>query len=556
VLGLVLATGQSGACVAECSVRLPVVARDARPAIGTTPARWSHEIDPRFDLQPARRGSADTNLAANADTIVVADNGRLVALDAATGRERWRTAASHLGIPVIVGDTVVAANARRQTGAFDGASRSIDAFALRDGTPVWSVGLPELKPQPPSNPPYAAYPRILPQVAAARAGDGVLVSTTIDGVRPYEQDLLITEIDEHGALRWRRVLGQGNVGRVSVIHGSIAYLASVEDGSIIHDVVRLVRLGTSGGVIGDVGFAIGPLAWNAHGEPLFENAFSIGSTVFAVEMVPLEQFTGDVETNIDRTTWTYTPDGLPGDPGFGEVGIEGASVYGLIHYASENGTARLYRYRLAAPDGQSPALLDTGVAQWVAGPSHGWNVVEDDDGLEALRVRDDGREERVRLAHIGTSISIDATAFDGHRLYVARYDGRVQGFDLDAATTILDAPTSCVPDDMIDRQHAWRSIGVHGDRLLAVCARRVYAFARSSYRFLGSLPAKHTTTSTRHRFCGGTARELLATLKGASGDARLNHGVPQEKYRQRHRYLMRVEGNRANQRNLKDDERS
>ena len=161
------------------------------------------------------------------------------------------------------------------------------------------------------------------------------------------------------------------------------------------------------------------------------------------------------------------------------MGIEGASVYGLIHYDRENGTARLYRYRLAAPDGQSPALLAAGIAQWVAGPSHGWNVVEDDDGLEALRVRDDGREERVRLAHIGTSNSIDAAAFDGPRLYVARYDGRVQGFDLDAATTILDAPTNCVPDDTIDRQHAWRSIGVHGDRLLAVCARRVYAFTRS-----------------------------------------------------------------------------
>ena len=477
LLGITLTTGQSGACVSQCSVRPTISVRNVHPASGIAVARWSHEVDPRYGAPPRPHGSVSADIAANAGTVVVADNGGLTALDATTGRERWRTAVSHLGVPVIVGDVVVAANAMRRTGAFDGAVRTIDAFALRDGTARWRVNLPTLKPQPPSNPPYAPSDRYLPPVAVATADNDFLVSTQIDAGAPYQYSLLLTELDVRGARRWSRVLAQGNVGRIVAIRDGIAYLAAVEDGSIISDIVRMVRLGRKGGFLGMMTFAIGPITWDTSRDPMFENAFPIGSTRFAVESVPLAQFNENILQRVQRTTWTFAPDGLPGSPGFGDAGIENGFVYGLIHDNRENGAGRLYRYRLAAPDQQRPLLLGNSITAWVAGPTHAWNIVDEGGELVALRERDNNTEVQLQLAHYASSTSIDASTFDGHRLYVGRYDGRVQGFDLDAATTILDAPTRCIPDASIDRQHAWRSISVRGNQLIAVCAHRAYAFA-------------------------------------------------------------------------------
>jgi hypothetical protein len=467
------------ACVDQCAIALPARSFAVAPARTIAHALWSHAIDPASDPTSVRRNQLVRNVAAGAGVLVVADGGALVALDASSGRTRWRTPREHLGIPVVVGDTVVSGTASQMIDPFATGERSVDAFAIAGGAPRWQVELPASRPQPIADAPHVPPPRFVPPVAVSPVAGGILVSTTVDTAQPYQQQLLIEEIDSRGALRWRyQSAGWGNVGHLTALHDGIAYLASVEDGAILHDVVRMVRTGAHGGMLGALTFAIGPLGWGANGDAMFLDAFSIGSGSFGIKTIDPPTLEGsDAGEPVASTMQTYAPDGLFSNPGFGDAAIDGGFIYGLVHDGTENGAQRLYRYDLAPADGQRPLLLATGITNWAAGTVRGWNVVEDDVGLLALRVRAD-TIELVRLARYGEPVSIDAAAFDGHVLYVARYDGRVQGFDLDRATTILDAPTDCVPDDAIDRQHAWRGIGVHGDRIIAVCARRVYAFAR------------------------------------------------------------------------------
>jgi outer membrane protein assembly factor BamB len=415
------------------------------------------------------------NVGAGTGIFIFADGGALVAVDAASGRTRWRTPREHLGIPAVVGTTVVSGTAEQTVDAYATGYRSVDAFSLADGTPRWRVDLPASRPQPLANLRGVQPPRFVPAVAVSPVADGLLVSTNVDTAQPYQQQLLIEEIDTRGALRWRyRSEFWWKAGRLTALHDGVAYLASVEDGATITDVIRMVRTGARGGMLGTMNYTIGPLGWMADGNALFLDAFSIGSGSFGINIVDPRALNDGDET-VERTTLMYAPDGLSSYPGFGDAAIDGGFIYGFIRGANDD-AHRLYRYELAPADTQRPLLLATGLTNWTAGTVRGWNVVEDGIGLLALRVNGT-TIERVRLANYGEPVSVDAAAFDGHRLYVARYDGRVQGFDLDRRSTILDAPTNCVPDDAIDRQHAWRSIGVHGDRIIAVCTRRVYAFA-------------------------------------------------------------------------------
>lgn len=175
----------------------------------TGTARWSHTVgdDGKTTVyEPASDGDA---VVAGFTTFTAPNTGGIVVLDAASGRERWRTAfprpadatldSGWAGGPVLLTDEVLAVSAEGVVFAFDRRTGSV-----RWTLPKWSTG----KPQP-------ADPMDRDFRPLARSGDTLFVGSLSGDVIAYDLG--------DRAERWRYR---------STRNGSIAFRVATDDGVV------------------------------------------------------------------------------------------------------------------------------------------------------------------------------------------------------------------------------------------------------------------------------------------------------------------------------------
>jgi hypothetical protein len=240
------------------------------------------------------------------------------------------------------------------------------------------------------------------------------------------------------------------------------YVVAWEEGAIIHPVLNVFRVGRSGGLVAQVPNLLGPLEADGTSSWVM-NAYPYGTTSVAIERLDARD---DAATTRRADPWRYTPDDLASLPGYGDAAIEHGFLYVWAH--DGEGHDPLYRYRVAPPEGQRPLLVSRDGA-WVGGPYEGRIVMQRADGLWLLDLVGD-RVRTTKVAAFAPPIDTQAVAFDGGLVYAALSDGRVVAVDLRDGSRRFSASTSC---------RRWRGIGVHGDDFLAVCAQRVFAFAKA-----------------------------------------------------------------------------
>jgi len=394
------------------------------------------------------------------DTVVIGiwdlgagDRGGLVALDLATGAEKWRTVTPYSvrAAPAIGGDLVVAALENGE----------LRAFALADGTPRWTYDV------------AAGIDSLASSLWAAPAIDGDTVYIAVQG---RIAAVALTD----GAPRWSRELTPEYAWL-----GSLAAVA-VADGAAVANVAR----------------NDGMTAWNATtGEPRWK--IKTAKTI-AVHSTPVI-FGGDVffinsagtvtraslASSQERWSRSVIPDGnewsysITATPALANgrlfvptqyrdlVALDATTGAELWRRTTQPGPLNFAHYRGDEP-GFVASPVVTGDIVWIPHP----------DGTLAAVAAGDGRE--LWKTSLGAPI-VSAPAPAGDTLIVATYDGVVRA--LTPGRDVTPGPSTCVdpnpappPIKPPDEAGGCCESGSSSSLLLAVIALTGCSFSRRSRR--------------------------------------------------------------------------
>jgi len=279
----------------------------------------------------------------------------------------------------------------------------------------------------------------------------------------------IAELGMDGTQFWIWSGEGGPPGASPIVSQPYAVVPRLTSGAITVSQPMLVRLGRDGGALGVSADYSEPILFRL---PKLYSQLQYRSQDIGDYALTFDVSVGDVHPGISDLDWHYEPDHqenskLPlGTTCCGlitkRVGIEGAYVYG-------SAMERVYRYDLAAPEGQQPVLLsDQG--QFVGGPYAGRIYVGRPDGVWSAYFN--GRYVYQRLVivyRLPTELAI--MEFADRVAYAALTDGTVIAFAVDDGQPLIRARTPCT---------SFAGVALASSRVIYVCAapRQAIAFPR------------------------------------------------------------------------------
>lgn len=336
------------------------------------------------------------------------DRGGLVALDLATGAEKWRavTPYSVRAAPAIGGETVVAALENGE----------LRAFALADGTPRWTYDVAE------------GVDSLAASLWAAPAIDDDTVYIAVQG-----RIAAVALAD--GALRWKNELSPSYAWL-----GSLAAI-TVADGAAISNVSRNDGMAAWSTVNGNQRWKLtGGKTTAIHATPVFDNGDLIFINSAGVVTRTSLSATRDQWSRAlvpDGHEWSYSITAAPAlangrlfvPTQYGElVALDANSGTPLWHHGTRPGPLNFAHYRAAEP-GFAASPVVTGELVWVPHP----------DGTLAALAAADGRE--LWKTNLGAPI-VSSPAPAGDTLVVATFDGVVRA--LVPSRDVTPGPSTCV----------------------------------------------------------------------------------------------------------------
>jgi hypothetical protein len=294
-------------------------------------------------------------------------------------------------------------------------------------------------------------------LAEAAAGSGPSVGS------------VIAELDQHGDPVWTWS-GPGAVLTYRpVVAQPYVVVKRVTTGAITTSQPLIFKLGSGGGVLGSLSDGSDPIElrppkiYSENDRP----ADLADSSAFVVTV-------GDLRPGIEDIDWRYQPDRDENEKlpfsgthccglSFKRVGIENQYVYGSVG-------EHVYRYDLAAPDGQRPILMsDSGM--FVAGPYENRIYVGRQDGVWSISFNGRYSYQLLVVPYRLPTVLADITFARGIG-YAALTDGHVFAFEVDGGQPTISARISC---------SQFAGISVTQTRVLYACSAPspgVYAFPR------------------------------------------------------------------------------